>query len=139
MHSVVLILMLARTCTEGCSSDYDCYGSKKCCSHSCGHTCQNPVGLAEKPGYCPKATGFGDCVNVCSSDHDCGGSQKCCSDGCGHRCQDAFNQSLGLTCTYHGITYNNEDRFNSTDGCNKCNCSNGMVVCTKIACLNIVG
>ncbi|CAC5396232.1 unnamed protein product [Mytilus coruscus] len=29
-------------CVEGCSSDYDCTGTQKCCSNGCGHTCQEP-------------------------------------------------------------------------------------------------
>ncbi|KAK3595256.1 hypothetical protein CHS0354_010864 [Potamilus streckersoni] len=77
------------------------------------------------------------CVEACFSDQDCASDHKCCSSGCGHTCQIPVDS--GLTCTYHGVTYNNEDRFNSSDGCNTCDCSNGMVVCTKVACLHIVG
>jgi hypothetical protein len=40
------------------------------------------------------------------------------------------------TCEYNGETYTEGDSFPSTDGCNTCICSNGIVSCTEIACLN---
>lgn len=45
------------------------------------------------------------------------------------------DQSPPQTCSYNGTTYNPGDSFDSTDGCNKCSCSDsGSVACTKMAC-----
>nr|ATP16009.1 Fetoin-3 [Sinohyriopsis cumingii] len=126
-------------CLEGCSSDDDCAGSQKCCSNGCGHTCQNPTTVTStiKPGHCPRTSGFGTCVEMCSSDSECSGVQKCCSNGCGHTCQTPTSGIIGqLGCTYNGVTYHNGDGFKSSDGCNRCSCSNGMVLCTEMACLS---
>uniref|UniRef100_A0A671K1D3 Anosmin-1-like n=1 Tax=Sinocyclocheilus anshuiensis TaxID=1608454 RepID=A0A671K1D3_9TELE len=35
----------AAACVEGCAVDRECSGFKKCCSNSCGHTCQSPANL----------------------------------------------------------------------------------------------
>ncbi|KAI1885412.1 hypothetical protein AGOR_G00219890 [Albula goreensis] len=35
----------AAACVEGCESDGDCAGVRKCCSNGCGHTCQLPRNL----------------------------------------------------------------------------------------------
>ncbi|XP_068599925.1 anosmin-1b [Brachionichthys hirsutus] len=35
----------AAACVESCLSDHDCPSSRKCCSNSCGHTCQAPANL----------------------------------------------------------------------------------------------
>lgn len=40
-----------------------------------------------------------------------------------------------VQCLYDGVTYDNGDKFLSTDGCNSCACSNGEVACTLRACL----
>ncbi|XP_026852176.2 anosmin-1b isoform X3 [Electrophorus electricus] len=35
----------AAACVESCSSDRECSASRKCCSNTCGHTCQAPASL----------------------------------------------------------------------------------------------
>uniref|UniRef100_A0A3Q0S9X7 Anosmin 1b n=1 Tax=Amphilophus citrinellus TaxID=61819 RepID=A0A3Q0S9X7_AMPCI len=35
----------AAACVESCSSDQHCPSPRKCCSNSCGHTCQSPANL----------------------------------------------------------------------------------------------
>ncbi|KAE9524984.1 hypothetical protein AGLY_015034 [Aphis glycines] len=45
------VASLDRPCLEQCSSDDFCHAEYKCCRHSCGITCQPPVGLADhRPG-----------------------------------------------------------------------------------------
>uniref|UniRef100_A0A2S2NWT7 Anosmin-1 n=1 Tax=Schizaphis graminum TaxID=13262 RepID=A0A2S2NWT7_SCHGA len=45
------VASLDRPCLEQCSSDDFCHAEYKCCRHSCGITCQLPVGLADhRPG-----------------------------------------------------------------------------------------
>lgn len=54
----------------------------------------------------------------------------------------SFKVTLGIvakeqpkTCSYNGKVYNSGASFDSTDGCNKCTCSDtGSVGCTKMAC-----
>ena len=41
----------------------------------------------------------------------------------------------GLPCKYNNSTHQNGDSFKSTDGCNTCTCSYGMVACTEMACI----
>ncbi|KAL4141947.1 hypothetical protein QTP88_004486 [Uroleucon formosanum] len=41
------VASLDRPCLEQCSSDDSCHAEYKCCRHSCGITCQQPVGLAD--------------------------------------------------------------------------------------------
>ncbi|XP_050429755.1 anosmin-1 isoform X2 [Adelges cooleyi] len=41
---------LDRPCLEQCDADDFCQGVYKCCRHSCGITCQPPVGLSDYPG-----------------------------------------------------------------------------------------
>ncbi|XP_069669026.1 anosmin-1 [Periplaneta americana] len=40
-------------CIDACHSDPDCSGTDKCCSHSCGVTCQRAQGLDTVPGLPP--------------------------------------------------------------------------------------
>lgn len=40
------------------------------------------------------------------------------------------------TCTYNGISYNDGESFDATDGCNTCTCEDGEVACTLMACEN---
>ncbi|VVC41210.1 Fibronectin type III,WAP-type 'four-disulfide core' domain,Immunoglobulin-like fold [Cinara cedri] len=44
------VVSLDRPCLEQCASDDSCHSEYKCCRHSCGVTCQPPVGLADSPG-----------------------------------------------------------------------------------------
>ncbi|XP_001952856.2 anosmin-1 [Acyrthosiphon pisum] len=45
------VASLDRPCLEQCNSDDFCHAEYKCCRHSCGITCQQPVGLANhRPG-----------------------------------------------------------------------------------------
>ncbi|XP_076879479.1 anosmin-1b [Brachyhypopomus gauderio] len=44
----------AAACVESCRSDQDCSGSRKCCSNSCGHTCQAPTNLYKGVPLKPK-------------------------------------------------------------------------------------
>lgn len=44
------VVSLDRPCLEQCSFDDFCHAEYKCCRHSCGITCQPPVGLADSPG-----------------------------------------------------------------------------------------
>jgi hypothetical protein len=37
-------------CIHACNTDTDCAGTDKCCSHSCGVTCQRAQGLYSVPG-----------------------------------------------------------------------------------------
>jgi hypothetical protein len=37
-------------------------------------------------------------------------------------------------CEYEGKTYEENESFPSSDGCNNCGCNNGEVVCTTMAC-----
>ncbi|XP_075209815.1 anosmin-1-like [Lycorma delicatula] len=43
-------LGLEAACIKECSTDIQCPETKKCCSHSCGATCQTPVGLLHYTG-----------------------------------------------------------------------------------------
>lgn len=43
-------------CIEACHSDPECSGTDKCCSHSCGITCQRAQGLDTVPGLPPVPT-----------------------------------------------------------------------------------
>ena len=89
---------LAGICVELCGSDSDCPGSKKCCRHDCGRTCQNPIPAVQSEGTCPVpifteiACAFITFV-PCSGDNECSGRQKCCNIGCGNTCLD-----LARTC-----------------------------------------
>ena len=38
------------------------------------------------------------------------------------------------SCVYDGTTYAEGSSFPATDGCNTCSCTDGMVVCTEMAC-----
>ncbi|XP_064614551.1 kielin/chordin-like protein [Liolophura sinensis] len=41
-------------------------------------------------------------------------------------------------CLYNGHVYKAGEGFKSTDGCNRCGCSdNGLVICTQMACVNL--
>uniref|UniRef100_A0A3Q2WVL1 Anosmin-1-like n=1 Tax=Haplochromis burtoni TaxID=8153 RepID=A0A3Q2WVL1_HAPBU len=40
----------AAACVESCSSDQHCPSPRKCCSNSCGHTCQAPANLYKGKG-----------------------------------------------------------------------------------------
>lgn len=47
-----------------------------------------------------------------------------------------FTASDTNRCDYGGATYENGETFAATDGCNTCSCGDdGMVSCTKIACV----
>ncbi|GFG40022.1 hypothetical protein Cfor_10570 [Coptotermes formosanus] len=43
-------------CINACHSDSECSGTEKCCSHSCGVTCQQAQGLDAVPGLPPLPT-----------------------------------------------------------------------------------
>lgn len=45
-------------------------------------------------------------------------------------CDDAT-----YSCIYNGSEYSNGATFDSTDGCNTCSCSDGLVACTEMACI----
>ena len=79
------------TCEERCSSDANCPGVQKCCSHGCGHSCQDPV--QQQHGTCPSPTlSPRECATIvllsppCRGDNECGGGQKCCFNGCRSTC-----------------------------------------------------
>jgi hypothetical protein len=42
--------------------------------------------------------------------------------------------TVSQTCTYDGVTYDEGDSFEATDGCNTCSCADGEVTCTLMAC-----
>ncbi|XP_073699636.1 uncharacterized protein [Garra rufa] len=76
-------------CAEMCFRDSDCPNNEKCCSNGCGHQCVPPY-RAEKPGVCPRKSGYGVCAEMCSYDSDCPNTEKCCSNGCGHECMPPY-------------------------------------------------
>ena len=41
-----------------------------------------------------------------------------------------------MQCLYNGATYNNGDKFMSSDNCNMCACKHGLVACTLRACVS---
>ena len=50
---------------------------------------------------------------------------------------DPKDDSMPVTCTYHGATYTSGASFPAGDGCNSCSCSeDGSVGCTEIGCLS---
>ncbi|KAH3780673.1 WAP four-disulfide core domain protein 2-like [Dreissena polymorpha] len=73
-------------CVYSCSSDNNCPGKQKCCSNSCGRSCQEPTNL-DKPGFCPQDASERPCADICSSDDSCPGNEKCCRYDCGLSCQ----------------------------------------------------
>ncbi|XP_061908152.1 anosmin-1a isoform X2 [Entelurus aequoreus] len=46
----------AAACVESCDYDTECPAQKKCCSNSCGHTCQTPKDLYKDPSRPPAPT-----------------------------------------------------------------------------------
>ncbi|XP_045208395.2 kielin/chordin-like protein isoform X2 [Mercenaria mercenaria] len=80
----------------------------------------------------------------------CKTSNKCDADFCEAvnckklKCENKVTQkdlccplcgSEPVACDYNGLTYNDGDTFTSEDGCNTCQCIEGKVACTKMACL----
>ncbi|XP_022196972.2 anosmin-1 [Nilaparvata lugens] len=47
------ITVLEGACIVECDQDTQCQGTKKCCQHSCGYTCQNATGLDAIPELPP--------------------------------------------------------------------------------------
>ncbi|XP_052242902.1 kielin/chordin-like protein isoform X2 [Dreissena polymorpha] len=90
-----------------------------------------------KQGQCPDARppkGISTiCLVGCQGDDSCPGEQKCCRYGC----QISCTNPVGKSCNYNGRVYKDGAQFE--DECNTCQCINGAVACTKIACLGKKG
>ncbi|CAI5778628.1 keratin-associated protein 10-7-like [Podarcis lilfordi] len=75
---------------KNCSHDFDCEGTKKCCSISCTNVCKEAEEV--RPGTCPLQAAKSqepDCstLTFCVRDNDCSGpSEKCCWLSCGWVC-----------------------------------------------------
>lgn len=41
---------------------------------------------------------------------------------------------VGESCRFNSTVYEDQEVFESTDGCNTCTCNNGRVLCTARAC-----
>ncbi len=44
------------------------------------------------------------------------------------------NDIAPASCTYGKMIYKSGEGFRSNDGCNRCSCQNGQVMCTAMAC-----
>ncbi|XP_055005933.1 WAP four-disulfide core domain protein 2-like [Boleophthalmus pectinirostris] len=103
-------------CFPPCDSDHDCPGVMKCCSSSCGKSCELPVlgpKPGSKPGSCPpQMLPFfphhphhpHPCEDECAADCECPRNLKCCYVGCGRQCVcPTLNLSLpetGVFCVW---------------------------------------
>uniref|UniRef100_A0A8C5MAQ0 WAP domain-containing protein n=1 Tax=Leptobrachium leishanense TaxID=445787 RepID=A0A8C5MAQ0_9ANUR len=90
------ICLLAKPGPEGCKTDSQCLGGKKCCCSNCGLNCVSPEQV--KPGRCP--LNWTKCKlplpgPMCQSDRNCSGTQKCC-DICGKKCSDPVEEPRGV-------------------------------------------
>nr|XP_034977869.1 keratin-associated protein 10-7-like [Zootoca vivipara] len=75
---------------KNCSHDFDCEGTKKCCSISCTNVCKEAEEV--RPGTCPLQAATSqepECstLTFCVRDNDCSApSEKCCWLSCGWVC-----------------------------------------------------
>ncbi|XP_071100699.1 adhesion G protein-coupled receptor L2-like [Haliotis cracherodii] len=79
------------SCYNGCWSDSDCPGGRKCCqSHTdCGQTCYPPIKYEKvKAVICPAPSDPRQfrCHYPCHSDADCLNMGRCCNFPCGKSC-----------------------------------------------------
>ncbi|XP_048244920.1 uncharacterized protein LOC124117390 isoform X3 [Haliotis rufescens] len=113
-------------CVEYCSSDASCPGAEKCCSHGCGHSCQQPI---HHPNPCTNMTCYngGSCMPL-------GNSTSClCHRGyTGYQCETRIpNQNInksGMCPPRNSTMMGTCAEYCSSDascpGAEKC-CSNG--------------
>ncbi|XP_071954539.1 uncharacterized protein [Antedon mediterranea] len=78
---------LPQECTNECTTDSSCQGTKKCCEYGCSTICVSAEPQL-KNGQCPAipADYYGSCTSECAADRDCNGKAKCCFNGCGRIC-----------------------------------------------------
>lgn len=106
-------------CVNSCKSDQGCKGSQKCCSNGCGRVCMQPN----------STVGTNPCAKV-----NCGPRANCTVRNGQARCVRLNNTGQIQGCIYGGARRPNNSTFRSKDGCNKCICRNGSVLCTKRVC-----
>ncbi|XP_062513326.1 von Willebrand factor-like isoform X2 [Corticium candelabrum] len=95
------------------------------------------------PPKCPNGSVYNTCGTACpltcDSPHPRTCTRQCvlgcfCPTGMLQRNTTCVTPDECNKCHYNGRTYRNGERFNSTDGCNRCICLEGHVACTRKAC-----
>jgi hypothetical protein len=108
-----LVLPGGRAGTGGIDCSTVGCGAPPICGQACGAPC----------GCCPCGPG---------QHQQIGGADYVCSGGCW---APASSVDAGTpSCTHNGRTYAEGEKFRAGDGCNTCQCSNGGVGCTDMAC-----
>ncbi|TNE45800.1 MAG: hypothetical protein EP343_25665 [Deltaproteobacteria bacterium] len=113
-------------------------GSRGLMACPSGMYCNQPkhCGATDIPGTCEPIPG-GCTKNI---DWVCGCDNKSYSNSCVASRAGVSVQYKGqckpdpTSCLYNGKTYSHNDSFPATDGCNKCLCDRGVVLCTQRAC-----
>lgn len=113
-------------------------GSRGLAPCSSGQFCDQPThcGATDIPGTCK------DKPQTCTGHIDwvCGCDNQSYSNECVAQAAGVSVKYKGqckkdpTSCVYEGKTYSNGDSFPDKDGCNKCVCNNGQVLCTEKAC-----
>lgn len=103
-----------------------------------GQYCDQPnhCGATDIPGVCKEKP------QTCTKNIDwvCGCDNQSYSNECVANTAGVSVQYKGQckkdpnSCVYEGVAYKNGDSFPAKDGCNKCVCNAGQVLCTEKAC-----
>ncbi len=134
-------LCAGKACGAECSYDPPCLNSDPPCLIA------SYVGQCDLEGTCQPPGSPNTCgpMVVCEG-KACGEScDPCAPAACmgavayecdaSHQCVPSVPDCAATQCSYEGKTYPSGDIFPSIDGCNTCNCMDGAVVCTLMACV----
>ncbi|XP_062512712.1 uncharacterized protein LOC134188563 [Corticium candelabrum] len=122
--------------TDGCNKCV-CIGGHVACTR---RACRRLI----PPLLCPNGKEYHRCGTACPP--TCKNAPLICTLQCVRGCfcprglVEHNNQCVKpskcppQSCVYGGKTYQHNDSFPASDGCNRCGCSNGRVLCTLIAC-----